>query len=130
MQVLVALAHAHGEVRSRDDLIFCCWDGTIVGDDAINRVIGKIRHIALQEGAGFKVETLPRIGYRLILHNEAPPIVTGRIPRARAKLAWRRFMRRWAYLVPVFMTTAAAVTVMIRFGCGSRSMSDRLLRDS
>ena len=41
MQVLVALARADGNVVSRDDLIQCCWDGRIVGDDAINRVIGR-----------------------------------------------------------------------------------------
>ena len=46
MQVLVALASAKSEVVSRDDLIACCWDGRAVGEDAINRVISKIRRLA------------------------------------------------------------------------------------
>ena len=39
MQVLVALHQAEGRVVSRDELIARCWDGRIVGEDAINRVI-------------------------------------------------------------------------------------------
>ncbi|MGZ9114872.1 MAG: winged helix-turn-helix domain-containing protein, partial [Brevundimonas sp.] len=43
--VLLALGQAEGSVLSRDDLIARCWDGVVVGDDAINRVIGKIRRL-------------------------------------------------------------------------------------
>lgn len=63
IQVLVALADARGRVLSRDDLLHLCWDGRIVGDDAINRAIGEVRRIAASVGAGFEVETVPRIGY-------------------------------------------------------------------
>lgn len=65
MQVLVALADARGAVLSREDLLRLCWDGRIVGDDAINRAIAEVRRIALSVGAGFEVETVPRIGYRI-----------------------------------------------------------------
>jgi DNA-binding winged helix-turn-helix (wHTH) protein/TolB-like protein len=66
MQVLVCLAQAHGAVVSRDDLIKRCWSGRIVGDDAINRCIAKVRQIAaLTEPAPFIIETIPRVGYRL-----------------------------------------------------------------
>ncbi|WP_246328815.1 winged helix-turn-helix domain-containing protein [Brevundimonas lenta] len=64
--VLVALAKAEGSVLSRDDLIARCWDGVIVGDDAINRIIGKIRRLAEGFEAGFAIETVPRVGYRLV----------------------------------------------------------------
>jgi DNA-binding winged helix-turn-helix (wHTH) protein len=67
MQVLVALARADGAIVSRDELIRTCWNGTIVGDDAINRPISLLRRIA--EGAGhgaFRIETIPRVGYRLV----------------------------------------------------------------
>lgn len=66
MQVLVALADARGQVLSRDDLLDLCWNGRIVGDDAINRAIAEVRRIASVTGASFEVETVPRIGYRLI----------------------------------------------------------------
>ena len=66
MQVLVALADARGTVLSREDLLRLCWDGRIVGDDAINRAIAEVRRIAATVGARLEVETVPRIGYRLI----------------------------------------------------------------
>lgn len=71
MQVLVALFRADGGVVSRDDLIRDCWSGRIVGDDAINRCIVKLRRVAERIG-GFGVETIPRIGYRLVLGARPP----------------------------------------------------------
>lgn len=65
MQVLVVLADARGQVLSREDLLKLCWNGLVVGDDAINRAIAEVRRIAVATGAGFKVETVPRVGYRL-----------------------------------------------------------------
>lgn len=65
MQVLVALHEAHGNVLSKDDLIACCWDGRIVGEDAINRVIGHLRRAIAEAGEPFRVETIPRVGYRI-----------------------------------------------------------------
>ena len=66
MQVLVALAEADGAVLTREDLIRSCWKGQIVGDDAINRAIGELRKVARKTAAGFEVETIPRVGYRLV----------------------------------------------------------------
>ena len=65
MQVLVALARAQGEVVSRDDLIESCWDGVIVGEDAINRCINRLRKTAEASSNAFSIETVPRVGYRL-----------------------------------------------------------------
>ncbi len=69
MQVLVALGLAGGEVVSRDDLIAQCWEGRIVSEDAINFVIGQVRKLATHTG-GFRLETIVRVGYRLVA---APP---------------------------------------------------------
>jgi len=66
MQVLVALARADGEVVSRDELLASCWGGLAIGDDAINRCIGRLRRLSEEEAPGaFTIGTLPRIGYRL-----------------------------------------------------------------
>jgi TolB-like protein/DNA-binding winged helix-turn-helix (wHTH) protein/Tfp pilus assembly protein PilF len=67
MQVLVVLAQARGEVVSRGDLIDRCWDGRVVGDNAINRVVSRLRQLAAgaDDGADFEIETIPRVGYRL-----------------------------------------------------------------
>lgn len=64
MQVLVALAERRGEVVSRDALIETCWGGRIVGEDAINRCISRLRKLSANFG-GFEIETVPTVGYRL-----------------------------------------------------------------
>jgi TolB-like protein/DNA-binding winged helix-turn-helix (wHTH) protein/Flp pilus assembly protein TadD len=67
MQVFVALAMANGGIVSRDDLVRQCWEGRIVGDDSINRVIGRLRRLAEEKGQGaFHIETITKVGYRLI----------------------------------------------------------------
>ncbi len=75
MQVLVALARAEGEVVSRDELLASCWGGLAIGDDAINRCIGRLRRLSEEEAPGaFTIGTLPRIGYRLSqAADRAPP---------------------------------------------------------
>ncbi|HWF00446.1 MAG TPA: winged helix-turn-helix domain-containing protein [Caulobacteraceae bacterium] len=67
MQVLVALARSPGQILTRDDLVEACWSGVIVGEDAITRVIGKLRR--LSEGIAadaFEIETITKVGYRLV----------------------------------------------------------------
>src|ERR1700761_2247029 len=67
MQVLVALFQANGRVVSRDELIARCWEGRIVGEDAINRAIGRLRRLSgAGQGASCGIETIPRVGYRLL----------------------------------------------------------------
>src|ERR1044072_212302 len=67
MQVLVVLARAEGAIVTRDELIVRCWDGRIVGEDAINRALSRIRHVAGEIGEGsFRVETITKVGYRLV----------------------------------------------------------------
>lgn len=74
MQVLVALASARPDVVSRDRLIAQCWSGRIVGDDAINRCIVALRHLAKEiEPPPFAIETVPRVGYSLVLPNGLGP---------------------------------------------------------
>lgn len=72
MQVLVRLWRADGAVLTRDDLLRTCWDGRVVGEDAINRVMSRLRRVALDHPeAGFRVETITKVGYRLV-QDEAP----------------------------------------------------------
>ena len=67
MQVLVALARAGGGIVTRDELVERCWDGRIVTDDAINRVLSRIRQVAQGIGGdGFQLATITKVGYRLI----------------------------------------------------------------
>ena len=65
MQVLVSLARRAGEVIGRDELVAICWDGRIIGEDAIQRATAKVRKLGETSGA-FAVETIPKVGYRLV----------------------------------------------------------------
>ncbi len=67
MQVLVALVRARGQILSRNDLLASCWHGVVVGEDAIDRVIGRVRRLADGIGEGqFTLQTITKVGYRLL----------------------------------------------------------------
>ena len=72
MQVLIALSRAEGSIVTRDELIMLCWDGRVVGEDSIHRVISRLRKLAMGIGAGsIEIETITKIGYRLISDGQA-----------------------------------------------------------
>jgi len=84
MQVLVALAEANGSVISRDELIERCWGGVVVGENAIQRVISRLRQVAATLGNGcFQLETITKVGYRII----APAGADVPAPRAEASIS-------------------------------------------
>jgi DNA-binding winged helix-turn-helix (wHTH) protein/tetratricopeptide (TPR) repeat protein len=91
MQVLVALSQASPEVVSRDRLISLCWDGRLVGDDALNRCIVMLRSLARELGDPFQIENVARVGYRLI--------VSGKEKRKAAGSLSRRFVLPAAAIV-------------------------------
>jgi TolB-like protein len=95
MQVLVTLARADGGVVSRDDLIAECWEGRVVGEDSITLVMSKLRKLAASCGGAFTVETIPRVGYRLIAsdHRPAPTFEpsTGPMGKARPRIVVLEF---------------------------------------
>ncbi|MGH6910516.1 MAG: winged helix-turn-helix domain-containing protein [Phenylobacterium sp.] len=67
MEVLVALWRADGAPLTKDDLIHACWRGRIVGDDAIDRVIGRLRRALAGIGDNaFRIETITKVGHRLV----------------------------------------------------------------
>lgn len=98
MQVLVALAD--GSVRTRDQLQHLCWNGQIVGEDALNRAIFELRRAAKAIAAGFTIETIPRIGYRLteeVRGISAVPASSSPAeasPETNARSSWRISRRR------------------------------------
>ena len=73
MQVLLALFQAKGAIVTRDELIELCWDGRIIGEDAINRAISRLRKAAAEVGGQIiRVETLNKVGYRLVIESNEP----------------------------------------------------------
>jgi TolB-like protein/DNA-binding winged helix-turn-helix (wHTH) protein len=89
MQVLVMLAMANGGIVSRDELVQRCWEGRIVGNDSINRVITRLRKLT-ESDASCRIETITKVGYRLIgevvltASQQPSPLTT--IPAALAQM--------------------------------------------
>ncbi|HEX4159860.1 MAG TPA: winged helix-turn-helix domain-containing protein [Rhizomicrobium sp.] len=116
MQVLVALARANGAVLSRDDLILKCWGGRVVGEDAINRSVSRVRQLAaLGGGRAFEIDTVPRVGYRLRLLQEQPPEAPAvATPSPTARPATTRPWR-WAGLVGAAIALAAGSAAAVYY---------------
>lgn len=112
MQVLVALARRPGEVVSRDELTQLCWEGRIVGEDAINRCLAKVRRLT-ERMQGVVLETVPRVGYRL-----KPLAEAGEVPPAIPPRAWLRSS-------PVFAGIVAALLLLLLLFAGYRMLPQR-----
>lgn len=89
MRVLLALARRPGRVLSRDAIVEQAWDGRAVSEDAINRVLSRLRRLSTLTGV-FRLTTLRKVGYRLdpvsieggSASGSAPAVAPGR-PRTR-----------------------------------------------
>ena len=109
MQVLLALTTARGATLSRDDLIAACWDGRIVSDDAINRVVSRLRGVLgrLSEGQ-VRLEAVPKVGYRLVVADgeAGAPVRKDDTAQAPDHSGWRRV--RFAGLGAAALAVASA----------------------
>jgi DNA-binding winged helix-turn-helix (wHTH) protein len=66
MQVLILLSRRRNALVSRDEFLERCWSGLAVSNDAIERVIGKLRKLEAELASGnFQIITVPKVGYRL-----------------------------------------------------------------
>jgi Tol biopolymer transport system component/DNA-binding winged helix-turn-helix (wHTH) protein len=63
MQVLLTLASEPSEVFTRESVQRQVWPDVVVGEDVLIRAIGKIRRAFRNESV---IETVPKVGYRLI----------------------------------------------------------------
>ena len=118
MQVFLRLLEAPGVVVTRNELFDECWGGIHVGDDSLNRVVAGVRRVLAETAADrFKLETIPRTGYRLIGDHQSdghhpsvletvgspgPPFET--VPRSRSK---RLRAHRWLVAVTSAILLAA-----------------------
>jgi DNA-binding winged helix-turn-helix (wHTH) protein/TolB-like protein len=66
MQVLVVLARSRGGVVTREEITKACWPGQFVAEDSVNRVMLHLRRLAKTLGDdAFRIETVPKVGYRM-----------------------------------------------------------------
>lgn len=114
MQVLVALAYPVGTILSRDDLIERCWEGRIVGDTSINRVISLVRS-GLKKAAGdaVKVENVPKVGYRLVVEGSEEPVAPERDAMPAPARAGSAQAEPQSLPMPRRMMTAAALVAAL-----------------
>jgi DNA-binding winged helix-turn-helix (wHTH) protein/Tfp pilus assembly protein PilF len=112
MRVLVALGETPGRVLSRDELIELCWDGQVVTDNAITRVISLLRH-ALDDlsGGTVRLETITKVGFRVVVEDaNALPEALARPPSdGQADPFWKRKWTRRAAAVGLLGVGAATV---------------------
>jgi DNA-binding winged helix-turn-helix (wHTH) protein/TolB-like protein len=126
MQLLIALAKAEPSVISRDSLVEQCWNGRVVGDDALNRCILALRHVADSfSPEPFQIETIPRVGYRLRQRETAarpalarasegaadPVAATSRAGAADSADQGHRRANRWAKSIVALLLLILAVGV-------------------
>lgn len=119
MRLLALLAHHRGQTVTRRELMATVWPDVVVGDDSLNRAISYLRRKLGNErgGAGRLIETIPTIGYRLIV--EAPPLPLPSDREAAPGMASRagrvRSPRRWA-MIAVFLAGALTVAGLAWIG--------------
>ena len=105
MQVLVALARAEGSVVSRDDLIVSCWGGRIVGEDAINRCVARLRRLFETSGSNASISTFSKVGYRL-------DAVGGGRAQEAPRPALKRYLLHWPVIALVLALLVAGAAVV------------------
>ena len=113
MQVLLLLVDARGQVVTRDTLFDECWGGFQIGDNSLNRVIAGVRR-ALEETAParFKLETIPRKGYRMVEDDQTDEQDQSVLPAAfrRSRLKWLE-AHRWSIAATSAILLAAVSLV-------------------
>ena len=73
MQLLLQLADRQGEVLPRRELFGQLWGNAQVGDDSLNRLIASLRRaLATTSNGSVVIETVPRVGYRLVVGQTTP----------------------------------------------------------
>jgi DNA-binding winged helix-turn-helix (wHTH) protein/tetratricopeptide (TPR) repeat protein len=92
MQLLVALRRAEGGVVTKDELVQLCWSGRVVGEDAINRVVSRLRSASEKMGKPFQVETITKVGYRLAPADGTPPAVAAAASTPARAVSRRRLL--------------------------------------
>ncbi|MGI9234349.1 MAG: tetratricopeptide repeat protein [Woeseiaceae bacterium] len=72
-EILLCLARESGEFVTHDSLLGCAWAQGQGSHEALSHVIGEIR-LALDDHADdpIYIQTLPRVGYRLVIEPELP----------------------------------------------------------
>jgi Tol biopolymer transport system component/DNA-binding winged helix-turn-helix (wHTH) protein len=85
MQLLLRFAREPGTVLRREQLLGDVWEGRYVNDEALSRAIAELRQLLSDDPRAPRyIETVPKLGYRLLAIPQAEPAVTPSEPAPSA----------------------------------------------
>ena len=86
MAVLLALTEKPGETVARGQLVQTVWGDTAVTDDALQRCVSILRRTLGRGEHGVRIETIPKVGYRLVVQAPDAPAAAEQTRPARGVL--------------------------------------------
>ncbi|NNC77545.1 MAG: hypothetical protein HKN77_06230 [Woeseiaceae bacterium] len=109
MAVLVCLAAADGKVVTRNDLFDAVWPGGVVSDDVLTHSIVELRKAFADSARDPEfIETIPKVGFRLISPVSAPNQSSG--VERKASFSWQ-----WpAAAIAALIVTLIGIVLMLR----------------
>jgi len=115
MRLLLCLAGHPGQVVSIDDLITDVWNGVNVSQDSLYQAVTSLRRVLGDDPRQpAYIETVPRLGYRLV--SRVGPWAEEETPRSLAKL-------KFLPAVAICLTLVVAVGWLVRSKIATRSQS-------
>lgn len=104
MEVLAYLAHKQGEVVKRDELMQTVWNGTVVTDEVLSRAISLLRsQLGDDRMTPVYIQTLPKIGYRLLMPVSDLPSAGGEAEGA----SQQHKLIRWAVMAVLILVATS-----------------------
>lgn len=104
MEVLVYLAQQQDQVVKRDELINDVWHGVPVTDEVLSRAISVLRnHLGDSHMSPSYIQTLPKVGYRLLM-----PVMP--LPASEAAVSTAGYkIKKWQLALLAVLVAASAV---------------------
>jgi len=88
MAVLICLAESPGEVVTRQQMEDAVWPGMVIGYDALSNTVAKLRKAFGDDRKNPRIiETIPKVGYRLMTEVDSAAPVAPQEKQLRRKLA-------------------------------------------
>ena len=120
-------------IVTRDELVERCWDGRVVGDDAINRVLSRMRHIAADFGrAASRSRPSPRSDTGSTVAGDGS--ADSRTPRpsqpSLARAVAGRWWPDWQSPAPLRRLAGSRRGNLLEVSSGTPETSERALRAS
>ena len=115
MALLVILYRAQGEAVSRSTLLDQIWGANLGSDEVLTQSVSKLRKQLRAAHAPVKVETIPKIGYRLILPLTNPATTASASAPSAFRTKIGKFLVGWRYWLPVLIAAIMISVFLLAF---------------